>query len=68
MFAPTAPLGKAASSSCVNLAIVASIFAAETWPFIRCLAASSGTQGAKATTMATAAAICVRSLVQSFLR
>ena len=32
MFAPTAPLGKAASSSCVNLPIVASIFAAETWP------------------------------------
>ena len=71
MFAPTAPLGKAASSSCVNLAIVASIFAAETWPllpFVRCLAASSGAQGAKATTMANAAAICVRSLVQSFLR
>lgn len=69
MFAPTAPLGKAASSSCVNLAIIASIFAAEIWPllrFVRCLAASSGAQGAKATTRANTAAICFGSLVFIF--
>jgi len=64
MFEPSAPFGKAASSSCVNLAIIASIFAAEILPVIlrclRCFAASSGAAGAKATKMASAVAMCLR--------
>ena len=69
-FAPNAPRGKAASSSCVNLAISASIFAAETWPLLRCLrcfAASSGANGARTTRIANIAAICFRRLFFIFL-
>jgi len=66
MFAPSAPFGNAASSSCVNFAIIASIFAAEMWPLLlrclRCFAASSGTTGAKATRMASTVAICLEKL------
>jgi hypothetical protein len=71
MFAPTAPGGKAASSSCVNWAIAASTFAMETWlllRFLRCLAASSGAKGAKATKMANAPAICLENLFFIVLR
>ena len=70
MFAPSAPLGKAASSSCVNLAISASIFAAETRPLLRCLrcfAASSGANGARTTRIANIAAICFKRLFFIFL-
>jgi hypothetical protein len=70
MFAPSAPLGKAASSSCVNLATSASIFAAETWPLLRCLrcfAASSGANGARTTRIANIIAICFRRLFFIFL-
>jgi hypothetical protein len=70
MLAPTAPLGKDASSSCVNLAITASTLAIEMWlllRFFRCLAASSGASGAKATTMANAIVSCLRRLLFIFL-
>ncbi len=69
MFAPKAPFGKAASSSCVNLAIIASIFAAEIRPLrcLRCFAASSGASGAKATRMVSPAAICLIKLFFMFL-
>ena len=67
MFDPRAPFGKAASSSCVNLAMIASIFAAEIWPLLlrcfRCFAASRGAAGAKATTMAKAVAMCLKKRV-----
>jgi hypothetical protein len=70
MFAPNAPLGKAASWSCVNLATIASIFAAEICPLLRCLrcfAASSGANGAKATNRASIAAICLTKFSFIFL-
>ena len=71
MFAPTAPPGKGCQFVVCELGDCSIYFCCRNvalLPFVRCLAASSGTQGAKATTMANAAAICVRSLVQSFLR
>jgi len=71
MFAPTAPFGKAASSSCVNLAIIASISAAEMWPLLLrcfwCFAASSGANDPKAIRIASTAAICLRKLSFKFL-
>jgi hypothetical protein len=70
MFAPTAPGGMDASASWVNLAMAASTFAVETWlllRFVRCLPASSGASGAKATTAASTAAICFKRLVFIFV-
>jgi hypothetical protein len=72
MLAPTAPRGNAANWSCVNLATAASTCSMETKPFdlrffFLCLAASSGANGAKATKMANAAAICFRSFRFIFL-
>jgi hypothetical protein len=71
MLAPSVPFGKAASSSCVNLAIIASIFAAEMWPLLlrcfRCFAASRGASGANATKIANIASIRLKKLFFMFL-
>jgi len=69
MVAPRAPLGKAASSSCVNLAIAASTFSTETWlllRFFRCFAASSAAKGSRTSIMANTAPICFTSLAFTF--
>ena len=64
---PRAPLGNAANSSCVNLAIIASIFAAEMWPLLlRCLwrfAASTGASGVKTSSTASTLDVCLKKLV-----
>jgi hypothetical protein len=71
MFAPSVPFGKAASSSCVNLATIASIFAAEMWPLLvrclRCFAASSDVSGAATTRVASAAAMCLSNVLLIFM-